>query len=278
MNENGKIGLVLSGGSLTGIVAHTAVLAVIDELKIDIDYLVGTSAGAIVGGLYCNGISPYYFLNILKELRKKDVVSFSLKKFWKFGTIFNNKKLRRLIENELRTNTGWSLLEPKFACVAVNLSKGIKEVLKGGCKLSDAMLASAAIPFVFEPVKIGNDYYCDAGGISNVPIKEAMTTFPDIKTLIISTFFDWDVSDNVYNSSNPFSGNIFTKAFNVLNRYLKAGARELLALQSEDIMQIERIINIDLHSVYRLGLFNFKDIPITFQQAKAIAFGSLENF
>lgn len=267
MNKEGKIGLVLSGGSLTGIVAHTAVLSVIDDLKIDIDYLIGTSAGAIVGGFYCNGISPYYLFNIVKNLDKRDIVSISLRKFFKFGTILSNRKLRKLIEKELRTNTGWSLLEPQFATVAVNISKGKKEVIKGGCKISDAILASSAIPFIFEPVQIGDDYYVDGGGVSNIPVKEMVETFPDVNTLIISSLFDWDVSDNIYKSNNPFKGSLFTRVYNVLVKYLKAGARELLSLQGEDIRNI-KIVSIDLSSVKRLGLFNFKEVGITFQQAR----------
>lgn len=276
MNDKGKTGLILSGGSLTGVVAHTAVLSVIDDLKINIDYIVGTSAGAVVGGFYCNGISPYYLFSILRELRKKDIVSISLRKFFRYGTILSNRKLRKLIEKELRTNTGWIYLEPKFACVAVNISKGVKEVIKGGCNISDAMLASSAIPFIFEPVKIGGDYYVDGGGISNIPIAEAVKTFPDVKMWVISSLFDWDVSDNVYKSKNPFKGSIFTKAFNVLNMYLKAGARELLAFQGKEIIDYE-IISIDLRPVKRLGLFNFEDVPVVFQQAREQAYRSLEE-
>lgn len=263
------IGLVLSGGSLTGIASHLGVLNAIDEAQIQVDYLVGTSAGAIIGGLYCKGISPLYLLNLVRNLKKKDLVKFSLLKFFRFGTIFSNKKLRKIIETELKVNS-WLSLNPKFACVAVNLSKGVKEVIKGGCRLADAMLASSAIPFVFEPVKIGDDYYCDGGGISNIPIKEMVDIFPDVKTIIVSSLFDWDTSDNIYQSNNPFKGSIFTRTYNVLSRYLKAGARELLTLQDLTVAKND-IINIDLRGVTRIGLFNFEKVAIPFQQAKAIA-------
>jgi NTE family protein len=276
MNKNGKIGLVLSGGSLSGVVAHTGVLSILDDYKIDIDYVIGTSAGAIVGGLYCSGLSPYYIFDLIKKLKKRDIISISLRKFLKFGTILSNQKIKNIIEKELKI-TNWSLLEPQFAVVSVNISKGIKEVIKGGCKISEAMLSSSAIPFIFEPLKLGNDYYVDGGGVSNIPVKEAIETFPDIETLIISSLFDWDTSDNVYQSNNPYKGNLFTKTYNILNRYLKAGARELLSLQGEDVKNLQ-IISIDLRPVKRLGLFDFDDVNITFQQAREQAKKFLGNF
>lgn len=271
-----KVALVLSGGSLTGVVAHTAVLTVIDDLKIDIDYVIGTSAGAIAGGLYCSGLSPYYVYTVLRELDKSDIAKFSLSKFLKYGSIFSNKRLRRLLEREMRVKNSWSFLEPQFACVAVNISKGVKEILKGGCNVVDAMLASAAIPFVFEPVKIGDDYYVDGGGIANIPVSECVTAFPDAQTIIVSSLFDWDISDNVFKNKNPYAGNIFSKAFHVFQYYLKAGARDLLATESA-VRSMRNVISIDLTSVKRLGLFNFDDIAITFQQAREKASSALSG-
>ena len=61
-----KIGLVLSGGGARG-AAHVGVIKVLDEMRIPVDYIVGTSMGAVVGGLYASGISATQLVDIVEE-------------------------------------------------------------------------------------------------------------------------------------------------------------------------------------------------------------------
>ena len=72
--ERQKVGLVLSGGGARG-AAHVGVLKVLEELRIPIDVIAGTSMGSIVGGLYASGLSPAQIEQILDELDWDDVLA-----------------------------------------------------------------------------------------------------------------------------------------------------------------------------------------------------------
>jgi len=270
-----EYGLVLSGGSLTAISAHCGVLSAIDLSGQKPVVIVANSGGAIAGGLYASGVSPVYVITLIAHLKKKDIVCLSLSKFFKYGTIISNKKLKRILEANMRFRD-FNSLPVKFATIAVNLTRGKKEVIKAGCDVIDAMLASAAIPFLFEPVRIGLDYFVDGGGVSNTPIGDAIKTFPEVKTWVVASLFDFDPRDNVFPEKQVFKGNIFTRAFNVFQQYLKAGARELATYQAEEMNQ-KKVITIDLRSVKRIGLWDFEKVRIPFQQTQDIAVKTLRD-
>ncbi|WP_296825701.1 patatin-like phospholipase family protein, partial [Thiolapillus sp.] len=168
-----KIGLVLSGGGARG-AAHVGVLKVIEELRIPIDYIAGTSMGAIIGGLYASGMSPEEiekalkgndWLDVLSDSPKRKDLSFRRKRedeefLVRSAAGFNNgelelpqgllqgQKLLLLLKSltlPVATINDFDQLRIPFRALATDISTGQPVVLKKG-DLALSMRASASIP------------------------------------------------------------------------------------------------------------------------------------
>jgi NTE family protein len=158
-----KTGLALSGGALRGIF-HLGVLQALDELDVKIDILSGTSVGAIVATLYSSGHSPKAILEI--------ATSSSLYKMLRLkpwaGGLLSPSYLKSLLEEHLLVENFEDLDRPVYV-TASNLRTGQVEVFSQG-KIVPVVLASSAIPLMFNPVKLGAEYYLDGGLIMNLPV------------------------------------------------------------------------------------------------------------
>lgn len=167
MEKDKKVGLALGSGGGRGF-AHIGVIKSLVKNKIPIDFIAGSSIGAIVGGLYAatgdieevekiaNSIS---FKNFLKSLLKRSPHGSNLwdKKF----NLFFKKIIGDIKIEELKI---------PFCAVGSNLLTG-KIVKMSSGSLITAMEASSAIPLVVSPVKIDDDYIFDGGMISPIPIE-----------------------------------------------------------------------------------------------------------
>ena len=198
-----KVAVVLSGGGAKG-VAHIGALKVIEELGIPIDYVAGTSIGAIVGGLYSIGYTPEQLEIIVKQTNwielltdkiSRDAIPFPFKlddsKYLISLPISNNKKsggiikgrnisqlLQQLTEGYNETINFDSLPIP-FACIATDMATNQKEVIRSG-KLSEAMRASMAIPVIFTPLYSDKKVLIDGGFKDNLPIDVVKSMGADI--------------------------------------------------------------------------------------------------
>ena len=193
---NPKIGLSLSGGGAKGF-AHVGVLKVLDSLGVKVDYVSGTSMGAIVGGLYASGYSgkeiekiildtDFYTL-IANEKTRKETSFFnkSTDKYLFSVPVKNGKikvlpraiskgqkniyMLKELFKNVSNIND-FSKLPIPFLCVATNLESGKMEVFENG-DLVNSIMASSAFPSLLDPVKIGDSLYIDGAMTVNYPSK-----------------------------------------------------------------------------------------------------------
>lgn len=174
-----KIGLVLSGGGAKGF-AHIGVLKVLEKAGIKIDYIGGTSMGAVVGGLYAVGYNSTQIDSIFRatnfdeliqdyiprtsknfyEKRNDELYAISLPfKKMKVGIpialskgLYNYNLLNRLTK---KAQNVWDFnkLPIPFLCIATDIETG-KEVLLNKGYLPQAMLASSAFPTLFSPVEI----------------------------------------------------------------------------------------------------------------------------
>ncbi|MEO7775320.1 MAG: patatin-like phospholipase family protein [Steroidobacteraceae bacterium] len=193
-----RIGLVLSGGGARG-VAHVGVLKVIDELRIPIDAIAGTSMGAVVGGLYASGLTarqiealmssvdwqdafrdrpPRYDLNFR---RKRDDTNFLVQlplgiKAGKFliprGFIQGQKlgQILRELTLPIARIDDFNLLPTPFRAVATDLETGQPVLLSSG-DLGGAIRASVSAPGVFTPVEYEDRLLVDGGISENLPIE-----------------------------------------------------------------------------------------------------------
>ena len=204
--ERKKVGGVLSGGGAKG-VAHIQALKVIEEAGIPIDYIVGTSMGSIIGGLYSIGYTPQQLDSMVRkqdwmfllsdrvkrsamslnerEKSEKYVFSFPFTKSPKdavSGGIIKGQNLANLF-TELTVgyhdSVDFNKLPIPFACVSQNIVNGEQIVFHNGI-LATAMRASMAIPGVFTPVRKDSMILIDGGMINNYPVDVARSMGADI--------------------------------------------------------------------------------------------------
>jgi NTE family protein len=197
ITKRAKVGLVLSGGGAKGF-AHIGVLKVLEEAGIKIDYIGGTSMGAVVGGLYATGYNANQIDSIFRKTNFddliKDFIPRSSKSFYekrndelyaivlpfnnfKIGIpealskgMYNYNLLSRLTRNA-RHIRDFNKLSTPFLCIGTNIETG-QEVLLNSGNLAQAMLASSAFPSLFSPVEIEGKLLVDGGVTNNYPVNE----------------------------------------------------------------------------------------------------------
>lgn len=207
-----SVGLVLSGGGAKGM-AHIGVIRVLEENNIPIDYIGGTSIGAIVGSLYAAG----YSTEEMEELFKSDDFY-----FWSTGKIqkeyryffkqpeedpswlelrFTKKEdkvkvlppsfiipeeqmdfgfMELLASTNAACNSDFDSLMVPFFCVASDINSGTPIIMRNG-DLGEAVRASMTVPLYFKPIEINGRLLFDGGLINNFPHDIMKSTFnPDI--------------------------------------------------------------------------------------------------
>lgn len=163
MEEKRKtIALALSGGGNRGAV-HVGILHAFDSLGIKIDAISGTSAGAIIGSLYCSGLSGSDIRDIFDKQKANKLLHFTFKN----TGIANMANLVTVLENNISKNDYKALKTKLFVC-ASNIDNDQFEILEDG-DLFAHVCASASIPILFEPVLINGMYYVDGGLFNNLP-------------------------------------------------------------------------------------------------------------
>ena len=164
-----RIGLVLGSGGARGL-AHIGVLKVLEEAGIPIHCIVGSSAGAMVGGLYCAGTSPAKLEELFGNFTRKDVARILLPTMGA-GGIVDGRRVMRIIE-PYAGGKSIEELSPRFACVATDLFSGKRVVFQSG-DLMESIRASISIPGIFTPVICGDRVLVDGGVVDPLPIKLA---------------------------------------------------------------------------------------------------------
>jgi NTE family protein len=213
-----RFGLVLSGGGARGL-AHIGVLKALEELRVPIDVIAGTSMGAIVGGLYASGMSPNEIAHEMERVdwaglfddrparpdlpyrRKQDESSAFID--FEFGLrsgkillprgLIAGQKLRVLFKS-LTTRAAFiddfDRLPIPFRAVATDLANGEMVVLSSG-DLADALRASMSLPGTLAPAEIDGRHLVDGGLVRNLPVDVARAMGADLVIAVdVTTPFD----------------------------------------------------------------------------------------
>jgi NTE family protein len=157
-----KVGIALGGGFARGL-AHIGVLKVLEEEKIPVDFIAGTSVGSVIGAAYASGISAKELEEVAALVRFKD---FSRWTFSRFG-LFSNDKMAIFLRKVLRCKTFEELRIP-LAVAATDIITGEPAVFTSG-DLVDPVRASCAYPGMFQPVRIGGRLLVDGLLAHSVP-------------------------------------------------------------------------------------------------------------
>ncbi len=171
-----KIGVALAGGGARGF-AHIGALRVLEQEKIPIDLVVGSSVGSLIGALYADQgrvlDAEYHALAIqpedLFDFRALSILS---------GGLVKGERLEKFVETQLKSRRIEEMKVP-YAAVAVDLASGRAVVFDHG-PLAPAVHASCAIPGVFVPVTIDGVTYIDGGVREPIPIGTARRLGADV--------------------------------------------------------------------------------------------------
>jgi len=205
--QHTRVGLVLSGGGARGL-AHVGVLKALEELRIPVEAIAGTSMGAVVGGLYASGMTAEEIEHLMRGLdwnaafrdrparntlnfrRKQDDREFLVR--FPLGIQGGDIRVPRgLIQGQRLTQTlrvqtmpvaaveDFDELPTPFRAVAADLETGERVVLERG-DLTSAMRASMSAPGVFAPVEVDGRLLVDGGIVENLPVDVAKSMGVDI--------------------------------------------------------------------------------------------------
>ena len=195
--EDKKIGLVLSGGTARGL-AHVGILKVLEEEKVPVEYVTGTSMGSIIGGLYSVGYTPDEIEKIASEMDWLALFNDSIERKGKgisrnliedrntmvlpmenfvpkipsgaVGGKSASEKLNELFFGVAEVND-FKKFPKKFALVATDLNTGEGVMIDKG-SIATAIRSSLSLPSVFNPVQAGERLYVDGGVVRNLPVQD----------------------------------------------------------------------------------------------------------
>lgn len=159
-----NIGLVLSGGGARG-AAHIGVIKALEENGIFPTHIAGTSAGAIVGGLYAAGVSWSEILNFFKTISIFQTNRYARNK----PGFINSEKFYDDLQVYFEKDNFDTLKKTLFV-TAANIIDGTLKVFSKG-QLIKPIIASASFPGVFTPTEINGKFYIDGGTLNNFPVE-----------------------------------------------------------------------------------------------------------
>jgi len=169
-SEEKKITLVLGGGGARGL-AHIGVLKVLEENQIPINAIIGTSIGALVGGMYAAGLNAGQLKEIALSLNHISLAKLFPPSFSSHG-ILDSDNIRTFLKKYINEPIIESLKIPFFA-VSTDLITGEEIVLNKG-SLIEAIIASISIPGIFIPSFYNGRYLVDGGLVDPLPVEVAI--------------------------------------------------------------------------------------------------------
>lgn len=235
--ENRKsVALVLSGGGAKGF-GQTGLLKELERAGIPVDMVIGSSAGALIGGFYAAGYSPEEIENLALEMDWPELFSDESRNLYETysKTVHNDRYFLDLgISRKFKMEIGSSILSGQrilnlfkektvkipylesfnqlpvpYRAVALDILTGEPILLYKG-DLSEAMRASMNLPAVFSPFTIGETTYIDGGIIEHLPVQLA-------KNLGFEIIISIDTGDPLVNHLSVFESNPMVSLTQMLN-------------------------------------------------------------
>lgn len=209
-----KIGLALGSGGARGI-AHIGVIKALVKIGVDTDMISGSSAGALVGGMYAAGIKIDEIEKIISSLAYVDFWKM-LDPVWGTGLVKGNKMMNFL--DQYLDGLNIEDLRLPFCAVATDIKTAEKIVLNKG-SVTKAIRASSSIPLIFEPYKIDGKTLVDGGVSSPVPVPELKNMGADV---IIAVNLDsiYFLDENIKKNGGVSTLSVVTNSYNILRYHL----------------------------------------------------------
>jgi NTE family protein len=170
-----KVALVLGGGAARGF-AHVGVIRLLEQEKIPINMIVGTSVGSLIGALYASDPNSFNLEWLSFSIEKDDIFDYSVI-YSKMGPV-QGDRLEKFIQTKVKAKTMEQMKIPFYA-VATDLNAGNTWVFEKG-SVAKAVRASCSIPGIFQPLEMGGRMYVDGGVTDNLPVDVARARGADI--------------------------------------------------------------------------------------------------
>jgi len=219
-----KIGLALGGGGSRGL-AHIGVIKTLKKNNLPIDFIAGTSIGAMVGGFYAAGLTIEKIEAIALETDWRKIFSL-LDPRLKHGLI-GGDKVKKYIAGYVGDKKIEDLKIP-FAAIATDLKTGEVVVLKKG-EIAQAIRASVSVPLFFKPVEIDGKTLADGGLSAPVPVEEVRAMGADI---VIAVNLDKHYHDETW---RPGWLDIANNSLDILRHHLA----RLNSAQADIVIEID---------------------------------------
>ena len=242
-----KIGLALGSGGSRGL-AHIGVIKILEENNIPIDFIAGSSIGAMVGGFYAAGLSIKEIEEIALSTNWRRVFSVLFDPHLKQGLI-GGEKLKTFIENYINGKKFEDCKVP-FVTVATDLKTGEVVVLNKG-EMAQAIRTSISIPLVFKPAEINGRMLVDGGLSAPVPVEIVRGMGADI---IIAVNLDKHYCDEEW---KPGWYNIANDSLNILRHHLALS----------NVANADIVIDINVGKNYWYQFTNGQDKILTGEKA-----------
>jgi NTE family protein len=265
-----KVGLITCGGSARGIAVHFSTVAAMRNLGIKPDVILGASAGSIVAAFMACGMETNMMKYHMSTLRTKDFLDPLPKLELLKELIFNHgsklygfikgEKLIEYVSTRIKGKDSFEKTEIPLYVSATNL-KTYKLTLFNTGSISEKVRASCAIPMMFRPHKIDNQYYID-GAIQKDRLPKALLSVqPDLDYIIMSNAsYDDETDDNSYlESAKVPMIEIVRRTMSIQERFTwphKIGKTKIIYLTPGTTVPID-IFNVDpaiMNSVYQDSL------------------------
>lgn len=190
-----KVGVVLIGGSLQGIYAHTGVMSAIHDTGIKPSVILGASAGSIVGSLYCVDKDIREMYRMMSTLKAEDYIDLMTRWEMAYEFIWNKTRgfsgfakgnqLEKYMRQHLGEKDDFLKCSIPFYVAAFQIKSRELKLFSTG-KISEKVRASTAIPMMFQPKKIDGEYYFD-GALRKYDLTNALHDIrPDLDVILVS--------------------------------------------------------------------------------------------
>jgi NTE family protein len=201
-----KVALVLSGGAARGF-AHIGVIRVLEQERIPVDLIVGTSVGSLIGAIYAGERNSFELEWTAFQLRQEDIFDFGIVSAVLGMGLARGERLESFVRGKVKQERIEDLKVP-FAAVATDLNWGERVVLDKG-SIARAVHASSAIPGVFEPVSHAGKILVDGGVVDNIPIDVARAKGADLVVAV-------DISQDVGNVNITNMVDVLIQSTNIM--------------------------------------------------------------
>jgi NTE family protein len=228
-----KIALVLGGGAARGF-AHVGVIRALEQEKIPIDMVIGTSVGSLIGAIYAYDANSFELEWTAFSLEKDQVFDYGIFTVFTSMGLAKGDKLEDFVKSKIPVANIEDLKLP-FAAIATDLNRGTRVVVDHG-SVAKAVHASSAIPGVFNPVEHQGKLLVDGGVVENLPGSVAREKGADIVIAV-------DISENVINFNITNIIDVMLQAITIISsenaKYMRKNADVLITPAVGDVGMLD---------------------------------------